>query len=125
MVSFRDTKNGREADPAWGRVAARPDGHTAAVERMWMSLYVDSGDAEKASVWFDLGSEIIPAAVCHLPMGLTHRGLPSQPDPQTPTQKELEAPLLLGLCPHPPEGPPDLTQLPSILVPSHPLSSSC
>lgn len=72
------------------------------------------GHREEASAsWVALGSEIPFQLLSVLflwasPTGVSPPGL----DPQTPTQRELEAPVLLGLGPHPPESPSDPTQPP-------------
>ena len=68
---------------------------------------------EVVSAWVALGSEVPLQLLSVLfpwtsPTGVSPPGL----DPQIPTQRELEAPVLLGLGPHPPESPPDPTQPP-------------
>lgn len=67
--------------PAWETGSNKTSQHTAALERMWMLFYGQWEHTEKASVWCDLDSKIILAAIYHFRRGLTS---PPGPDPQTP-----------------------------------------
>lgn len=121
MLSFRATSNGRESGTCLGRgrgggCGGQQQGQLGTLQPwrrcgchcLWMvgtqgrAISVGCsgfrGSIQLLSVLFPWAS----------PTGVS----PPGQDPQTPTQRELEAPVLLGLGPRPLESPPDPTQPP-------------
>lgn len=114
MLSFRATSNGRWCRTCLGGGGQQGQMGTLQPWRrcgchcLWMVR--TQGRGVNVSCFGFRGS--IPAAVCPLPMGLTHRGLPSQTR-RTDTHPEgAGSTSPSGTWSHPPESPPDPTQPP-------------